>query len=520
MVNAMESKKRFYQNPYLILLAAVTVICGLFCWKNGIFGSKVDWISQHSVLPDYFRRHFYETGKFFPEFALNIGGGQNIYNFSYYGLYSPIVLLSYLFPFIKMTDYMMAAQFLCLAAAVLLMYHWLDSQKFSGRISLGIAVMFLLAAPMIFQSYNQIMFVNYMPFLCLAFLGVDVYFQKPGERRSGMLMTGVFLMIMTSFYFSIGGMLALTLYGICRYFMMCELHGKPVRISGFLKEAWMFALRMMTPVLMGGILLVPTAMALTGREGSSSKMELIRILIPDVSLKRFFYNAYGIGLTTLAFTALIAMLFFHKKHEKILAWGCLLVLTIPLFAYLLNGGLYIRDKVMIPFLPLLCYIAAYYLNRLEQAEEEKRSLFLGALPYLLTMILIIVRREQFAAGSYWILILADSTIMLICYLIYYRKGNALVILIPTLVFLGVFGFVYQLSSDRFLDKTFYSQVTDESVEKKIDKVIESEKGFYRIEQIGTDMENAANINRIWSIERRKKLFKNGIFCKVKKHIGS
>ena len=47
-----------------------------------IFGSNVDWLSQHSVFPEYFRQQFYETGTVFPEFAANIGGGQNIYNFA------------------------------------------------------------------------------------------------------------------------------------------------------------------------------------------------------------------------------------------------------------------------------------------------------------------------------------------------------------------------------------------------------------------------------------------------------
>ena len=58
-----------------------------------IFGSNVDWLSQHSVFPEYFRQQFYETGTVFPEFAANIGGGQNIYNFAYYGLYNPLFLL-------------------------------------------------------------------------------------------------------------------------------------------------------------------------------------------------------------------------------------------------------------------------------------------------------------------------------------------------------------------------------------------------------------------------------------------
>ena len=52
--------------------------CWLFCGRYGVFGSKVDWISQHSVFPDYFRQQFYDTGDFFPEFAAGIGGGQNI----------------------------------------------------------------------------------------------------------------------------------------------------------------------------------------------------------------------------------------------------------------------------------------------------------------------------------------------------------------------------------------------------------------------------------------------------------
>ena len=62
-----------------------------------VFGANVDWISQHSVLPEYFRQQFYDTGQLFPEFAANIGGGQNIYNFSYLQSADPAVLLPALF---------------------------------------------------------------------------------------------------------------------------------------------------------------------------------------------------------------------------------------------------------------------------------------------------------------------------------------------------------------------------------------------------------------------------------------
>ena len=97
---------------YLLLGVLTLGFCYLFCLRSGVFGAKVDWISQHSVLPEYFRQQFYQTGELFPEFSANIGGGENIYNFAYYGLYNPLLLPSYLLPFVKMSDYMMSVQFI------------------------------------------------------------------------------------------------------------------------------------------------------------------------------------------------------------------------------------------------------------------------------------------------------------------------------------------------------------------------------------------------------------------------
>ena len=41
--------------PYLILAGFTFFFCWWFVGRHGIFGAKVDWLSQHSVLPDYFR---------------------------------------------------------------------------------------------------------------------------------------------------------------------------------------------------------------------------------------------------------------------------------------------------------------------------------------------------------------------------------------------------------------------------------------------------------------------------------
>lgn len=494
--------KEFY--VFLLLLVLTAVFAGLFVLRFGVFGAKVDWISQHSVFPDYFRKQFYETGELFPEFALNIGGGQNIYHFAYYGLYSPVVLLSYFFPFIKMSDYMMLGQFSGLAASVMLLYGWLRKRGIRKKISFCAALLFLLSGPMIYHSYNQIMFVNYMPFLCMGFLGVDRYFDRqeapPGKyrRRFGLLLSGIFLMIMTSFYFSIGGMLALALYGLHRYMDVCGQKGASVTFKKFALEAIKFAAPFLWAVMLSGVLLVPAAMALTGRKGVMPDVRGVELLLPEISLDRFFYNPYGIGLTTLGFTALIAMLLSKKISERLLAAGCIVVLTVPAFAWFLNGGLYIRDKVMIPFLPLLCYVAAYYLSRLEEGKE--RGPAFGCLPYLAPLAAALAEGVREDPGKYWKLVFFDGAVMLVCFFLFqkrpYGKKDALVLLLPGVIFLTLYGAVMHKEADHILDREFYSEIMGEDAEKLLEELSEKEGGFYRMEQQGTAEENAANLNRI------------------------
>ena len=191
------------------------LLCRLFVLQYGVFGSSIDWISQHSTLADYFRKRFYATGNLFPDFAWNLGGGQNIYHFAYYGLLSPTMLLSYLFPFIPMDLWVMGSSALLYAADAVLFYRWISKKGLHYGNCLFTSLFFTCSTALLYHSYNQLMFVNYMPFLLLALLGVDRHFQK---RKSGLLILSVLGMILTSFYFSVGGLLALTAYAETEYF--------------------------------------------------------------------------------------------------------------------------------------------------------------------------------------------------------------------------------------------------------------------------------------------------------------
>ncbi len=491
--------------PYLVLSGLTLFFCWWFVGRHGIFGAKVDWISQHSVLPDYFRQQFYATGKLFPEFAANLGGGQNIYHFAYYGLYSPLILPSYLLPFVKMTDYIMMISIVGLTASVLLFYHWLKSRVMDKDIAFMAAVMFLLAGPMIGQYSGQIMFVDYMPFLCLALMGVDRYFEK---ERSGLFTVSVFLMIMTSFYFSIGGMLALVLYGLHRYFEQRE--GCRITVMAFLKDGLHFVYPMIMAVLMSCFFLVPTALALTGGRSKGQNISLATLFVPQITVERFAYSIYGIGLTTLVITVLITGLLYRKTYEKVLTYGCVIILVVPVFAYLLNGGLYIRDKVFIPFLPLLCYLIAIYLKKCRDGEIAPVT---GMIFYMITTVFVYIARDQFTKGGIvegiWKALLAESILFLSCYLLYcamkkYRKETKeiLMLALPSVICLAVtMNTFYQMKPDRYVSRKLYQEVTGEHNGQAVKQVLKNDEGYYRTEQLGNDDKNAADLNRIWDVDQ-------------------
>lgn len=467
--------------PYLGLAALTLFACWVYVGRQGVFASSVDWISQHSVFPEYFRQQFYATGQLFPEFAPNIGGGQNIYNFSYYGLYSPVILPSYLLPFVKMSDYLMGASIVCLTASVLLMYFWLEKQGVSPMIRLAVSAMFLLAGPMIFHSYRHIMFVNYMPFLCMALIGIDRYYRT---GRRGLYMAGAFLMIMTSFYFSIGGLLALMLYGVSA----CPRERKFAFLHLILPTA--------AGVLAAGVLLVPTALVILMRTGSTRAVDVWKLLTPDPSPMRFVYGSYGVGVTTLTLTALWVELCDKERRWRYLSIGCLVVLLLPVFSWLLNGGLYVRDKALIPFLPLLCLLTAAFLQR---QRDRKIPLRVSLFGYLWTAGLcgVFLLRESGSEAALGRLILAESGLFFLCFLGYWRWRRLALLAVPPVLCLAVFGCGLHSGQGKILDRETYAAETDPVIGEAISQVLRGESGLYRLEQGGSYTQRHADLNRVW-----------------------
>lgn len=476
----------------IFLFCCLLTVISMFIFRFGCFASDVDWLSQHSVFPDYFRKLFYKTGKLIPSFAANIGGGQNIFHFSYYGLLSPLILPSYLLPFMKMDMYLSIVSVLCILASVILLYRWLCAKGFRGKLSCSMATVYLFATPVLFQSYTQWMFVNYMPFLILAFIGVDRFMEK---KKPLVMCISIFLMIMTSYYFSIGGMFALALYQIAYAVKKEEGHFK---WSNFLLKEFEIAVYVILSLLMSCVLLVPTFFTLLGRSSDSKNVvTLSELLIPQIKWSHLVYSGYGLGLTTLAITAVIAALFYKKAWERVLGYGLIVVLFVPLFEYLLNGGLYFRGKVFIPFIPLLLYWMAYFLMKIHDRKISARlvSFCFGITIFLAAMC------EGDSELLFRQYVIFDAILMFFAHLLYEKVRKMACIIVPVFLLLGVFSVAFHATQKNMVPDHLFAKVESETYSDAIAELKRGDNQGYRIETRGNDKENSVNINRIYDINQ-------------------
>ena len=199
----------------LLLLTAGSILILLLIPSGSWFGSETDWYSQHVTIADYMRKNFYATGSLFPDFT-GLGGGTNFFSLSYYGFMRPDVLISYLFPHVEMEWFIQGYAIFEILLGGGLLYYWLHRKGFSDFTSFACGF-FYLSANCFFQAHRQIMFVNYLPFLLLAFLCLDRIFEHQEQdvyhiRPHIGLILSLFFCILHSFYFFPSCFLACILY--------------------------------------------------------------------------------------------------------------------------------------------------------------------------------------------------------------------------------------------------------------------------------------------------------------------
>ena len=361
-----------FAEKYGILIFPLTAGI-LFLLQNTshtISGSQIDWISQHTVLAEYFRQRFYSTHEFFPQFASELGGGQNIYNFAYYGLYSPLVLLSYAFPFLSMEMWFQIMGILTHTADGVLCFFWLN-RHLKKPYSICGAMVLMCSSAVVYHTYAQVMFVDYLPFILLMLIGVDTCRKTKGKV---LLIIGAMGTVLTSFYFAPAAFTAVGIYVLCG--TKIESTGKG---TGRLKSVLLFlkdCLWQLFPVFYGIVLsafyLCPVLCTLAGGRSGGKDIQAADLFVPDVTVGKYLYKPYGLGMTAIAVMAVCMWIIRGRKIGKE-RWKLALLLAVifllPVFPWLLNGGLYARSKAFLPFLPLVCFLTASFLETLSDQNQ-------------------------------------------------------------------------------------------------------------------------------------------------------
>lgn len=450
-------------NYGIIILYSILLI-GILLGENHIYGSEVDWINQHTVIPEFFRNIFYETNNFIPNYIFNLGAGQNIFNYSYYGLMSPIILISYLLPKLSMQSFIIIASIFLYLLSGILIYNFLKSKDTSKKMSLLATLTFQTLSPITFHFHHHIMFVWYFPFLILSLFGIDHYLNKKGSL---LLMISIFLLIMTNYYYAVPSLLVIVIYTIY------QVLSKNTTLKSFILDCTKVALRVLTPILLAAFLLLPTAssMMTTGRNNNSIH-SIKDIILPNI--EQILYSSFSIGLTFLILTAPLGLLCQKKlrKNDAFLSISLLICTFCPIIMYILNGLLYSRGKVLIPLLVLYILTLTKFIKNLYHDEINlKRLIFILTIT---TILFIIINYHS----TYIIGLALDAIITFIAIKLFIKRKNISIIYIPLLLTL----LVCTISNNK---AEIYIQKDQEDTNLTIQKLFNTVKDdtFYRTDTL-------------------------------------
>lgn len=468
-----------YLNILIIICSFFVVFFLVLNGNNLIYASSLDYANQHYLIPEAFRELFYETKDLFPSFLFNLGMGQNIYYFSYYGLFSPIILFSYLFPFINMGTYLMITSVIIVILSIFLFYKWIANHFENKCIRFIATFIFAMATPLIFHSHRHIMFMNYMPFLIMGLFGIDRYILK---NKKFLLMISIFLIILTSYFFSVPSLVVLLAYGIFRYLNK----EKEFNFKKFGKFILKFSLLFIIPILMAGFLLLPTFYGiLNSRFATSSSVNILEALLPNLSFENILYTSYSLGLTAIFIFSISYLLFVKEKGYRFLSVAFLIIIFLPLSNYLLNGFMYLNGKVLIPFLTLGVFVIAKFL---EDFWKKKIPFKKVLVTFFVISVLGCLNYE------YFYLYVLDAFLILIILFVSFKKNNHYYLLF-LLVISFMASLVVNLNDDLETKKVFSSQYND-TTSDIVEKLYDEEHNLYRIADNSNSFHNVNNVRNI------------------------
>ncbi len=429
---------------YIAILCILPILYLGFVSIDAIFGSKLDWLSQHVSIADYFRQNFYATHQILPDQLKNLQAVSNAYAFSYYGILRPDVLISYFFPGIPVMYFVMGYAVFLWSLTGVLCYYWLENKGYKKEICFFSSIC-CICANCFFQVHQQIMFTEILPFLFLSLILID-------HKKQEWICLCVAFALFHNYFYSPGMLLMIVLY---QYF-----------IHHHIKEV---LLPMVLGIGMASILWLPTGLYILENKKSVMHTNLVDLFKPNLNLKGLLYSSYGCGLTSISWFALFQGIQFKKIRK--LSILLIFMFLFPIFSYVLNGTLYARTKILILCLPFVLLILSYWLNE----RKLNRKLLLLASLFLLNETMIF-----------------DLCVCLFFICFYFLKRKECLMIYA---FVPMFVFVV-LNSNQYLNPKLYDQVYSKEKETLLKR--------NSLEQNTADLDHIRySVNRIYDINEKK-----------------
>lgn len=430
----------------VVLISIFFVLLYITVPEGGLYGSNIDWLSQHVNIAETLRNEMINQQTLFLDFIW-LGGGNNAYNFSYYGYLRPDVLFGCLLPGVPMGAILITVMMFSFLATVLLCYYWLRKKGITaGPAFLG--AVFCMTTACFFHFHRQIMFVNYMPLLFLALVLTERTIKKRSILLYCLILSGI---CFQSYYYSISCFIVVILYWL--------------QVTRKKEDLFLLFKMLVLSVGTSCILLLPTFLALLENKRASGGIDLKALITPKLNLQGMLYSPYGIGFSMIILYLLMVGLL-HKNYRKgsIL---CIILFVFPIIPYLLNGTLYARYKILMPFLPLILLHCVKVLQGVwnEEIKPTSRLAFL--------MLVFGAAAIYFSSGrlaeTTSILILFDMVLILLFSWLWKWKNKALVYTV--LLIAPVLATVSLSTEEEFVTE---KQVEDIFTEKELKEYAKEE----------------------------------------------
>jgi len=311
----------------------------------------------------------------------------------------------------------------------------------------------------------------------MALMGVDNYFDK--NKRS-LLILSTFLIIMISYYYSVGSIICIILYGIYKYI---DIH-ENIKLKSFIKDGIKFLIPLIVSIMMSMVIILPTLYAIqNGRPDITNSVNIMNLFIPKLNISEILYNSYTIGTTSILLVAILYG-YMSKKNDRFLSIIFTLIILFPIIIYLLSGSMYVRGKVLIPLLPLAILIVTRFLNKM---KNNKTFNILLIILSLIEIYIHLTKQEY--------IFTLDVLLTLIGYYIYIKKNNKNY-LIYTICVCALVCTLVSNFSERLVSKESLSIMYDSSNYDKLNKLLEEDENIYRV---GNNLLGMKNYNRVVNI---------------------